>query len=134
MTDVHMVLRRLRDEPYGVRHVRTGAAALELLRKEGFYAVLIDHRLPDMPGTKVCRKMRENGVTAPIIILSSLQDEGLADAAMEAGATDYLAKDIVMPDLARFLDRRLAMRRDGGPRRRPAGSRNEKDPARVTPR
>lgn len=105
MADVRLVLRRLRGEQYGVRHVRTGVEALELIERERFQVIILDHRLPDIPGTKICRMVREEDQDVPILILSSLADDALADAAFQAGATDYLVKDIAMRDLARFIDR-----------------------------
>lgn len=107
MTDVHAVLRRFRGGPLGVRHVRTGAAALDLVARERFAAVLMDHRLPDVPGTKVCRLMREAGIDVPIFMFSAISDDALGDAALAAGATAYLVKDIAMPNLDSFVAQHL---------------------------
>lgn len=109
MSDVHTILRGFRGGRIGIRHVRTGAAAIDLAERERFLAVLLDHRLPDIPGIKVCRQLRHAGLEIPIFILSAVADDGLGEAAMQAGATDYLIKDIVLPTLGEFFEQRLTL-------------------------
>lgn len=107
LSDAHLVLRRLRDEPFRIHHVRTGGEGVEAVAQQAFDTILLDHRLPDRPGIEVCRQLRDAGVETRIIIFSSIQDDALVEEALQAGADDYLAKEIVMPQLARFLKRQL---------------------------
>lgn len=107
MTDVHAVLRRFHGSRLGIRHVRTGNAALELIANERFRAVLVDQRLPDMSGTDVCRKMRADGLDVPIFIMSAGTDDALGEACQGAGATAYLVKEIAFPSLVRLLEQHV---------------------------
>jgi DNA-binding response OmpR family regulator len=70
------------------------AAALAVIRRKPFDAVLLDVILPDMDGRELCRLMRRAGVTAPIIMLTGSEDAINSNSRMgtETGATDYLAK------------------------------------------
>jgi DNA-binding response OmpR family regulator len=68
------------------------AAALAVIRREPFDAVLLDVILPDMDGRRLCRLMRGAGVTAPIIMLTGGDGEADCLARADSGATDQLAK------------------------------------------
>jgi DNA-binding response OmpR family regulator len=71
---------------------KDAAAALAVIRREPFDAVLLDVILPDMDGHELCRLMRRAGVTAPIIMLTGGEDAINSRIETETGATDYLAK------------------------------------------
>jgi hypothetical protein len=73
---------------YQVTHVATGAAALAAT---DYQLVLLDLGLPDMDGTEVCRKLRQQ-TTAPIIIVSARDGEIDRVVGLEIGADDYVVK------------------------------------------
>jgi DNA-binding response OmpR family regulator len=82
----------LSNEGYQVHAVSTGAAALEVLSNEPIDLLALDVMLPDMNGLQICRKLRERGMTLPILVISAL---GLRDdkmAALQEGADDYMTK------------------------------------------
>jgi DNA-binding response OmpR family regulator len=54
--------------------------------------VLLDIDLPDMNGRDVCRRLRDNGVAAPVIMLTAAQGEAETILGLEAGASDYITK------------------------------------------
>ncbi|MDE0779258.1 MAG: response regulator transcription factor [Alphaproteobacteria bacterium] len=68
--------------------------ALDVTKGEYFDAILLDVGLPDMDGREVCRLMRQNGVRAPIIMLTGHDTDTDADQilGLDAGANDYIAK------------------------------------------
>jgi DNA-binding response OmpR family regulator len=70
----------------------TGAAALATVGKERFDAILLDIGLPDMDGREVCRKMREAGISAPILMLTAADSEADMVCGLDAGANDYVTK------------------------------------------
>ena len=82
----------LREEDYAVRHVETGAAAKEALKEGGCDLVLLDLRLPDIPGEDVMAWMRETGIDLPVIVITAQGSVGVAVEAMRAGAVDFLMK------------------------------------------
>lgn len=78
--------------PFGVRVVGDGAACLELLEREPCSVVLLDYRLPRMNGLEVLEKIRERGISLPVIMVTGQGDERVAVEAVKAGALDYVIK------------------------------------------
>jgi diguanylate cyclase (GGDEF)-like protein len=76
---------------YHVVWVRTLAAAVEMLERTPFDAVLLSLELPDCVGVEAVRKMVAARAGSPIIALSHIEDEGLALISVQAGAQDYLS-------------------------------------------
>ena len=66
--------------------------ALESLRDHRFDLVLLDLGLPDSQGLETFARMQLEYPTVPILILSGLEDEGLAVRAVKDGAQDFLVK------------------------------------------
>ena len=54
--------------------------------------ILLDVDLPDFNGREACRKLRDAGVTAPIIMLTAADSEAETIGGLDAGATDYVTK------------------------------------------
>lgn len=72
--------------------VNDAAAALQTLPDEHFDLVLLDVGLPDMDGRDLCRKMRERGLRAPVIMLTAADGEADTILGLESGANDYVTK------------------------------------------
>ena len=68
--------------------VDNGLDALPTFEREGADLVLLDVMLPGMPGTEVCRKLREVS-SVPIIMLTAKDSEVFG---LELGADDYVTK------------------------------------------
>ena len=79
-------------EEFNSTGVTTGESALEKTKAETFDVIILDVGLPDMNGREVCRLMRRNGVTAPIIMLTGSDTEAETILGLDAGANDYIAK------------------------------------------
>ncbi|MDR1617758.1 MAG: sigma-54 dependent transcriptional regulator [Treponema sp.] len=69
-----------------------GAAALALLGKKTFDAVIIDLRLPDMSGQELFERMLKRGAPPPAIMVSAHGEIADAVKALKAGVDDYLVK------------------------------------------
>jgi signal transduction histidine kinase/DNA-binding NarL/FixJ family response regulator len=80
--------------------------ALDLARQHRPDLILLDLRLPDMPGRDVMQQLRTDPVTRniPIVILSANATPRHIDELLAAGATAYLTKPIRVRDLLRTLD------------------------------
>ena len=81
---------------------------------------IIDVMMPGMNGYEVCRQLRQNPATAqiPIIILTARGQPVDREAALAAGADDYIAKPVTMAELLdrvnRLLTSKIARRPAGG--------------------
>jgi pilus assembly protein CpaE len=71
---------------------------------------IIDVMMPGMTGHEVCRQLRANPATAsvPILILTARAQPMDRDAAMDAGADDYMTKPVLMADLLERVDALLS--------------------------
>lgn len=84
----------------------TLAQGRELIMRGGFSVALIDLRLGDQDATPLITACRENGAQA--LVLSALGDEHSVVAAIEAGASGYVAKDAPIAQLADAIQQVVA--------------------------
>jgi DNA-binding response OmpR family regulator len=93
------VARSLREKACAVDVAATGRQAIEAARSADYDIILLDLRLPDMDGLDVCRRLREQGVETPILMLTA---RGMVDErvrGLDAGADDYLVKPFALAEL-----------------------------------
>ena len=95
---VQQVLQRS-DVPVQVVEVGTCAAAIETLQQQDFDCVLLDYRLPDETGISLVQQIRQAGIRAAAIVLTGQGDEQVAVEVMKAGASDYLSKSNLAPEI-----------------------------------
>ncbi|HKX44261.1 MAG TPA: response regulator [Burkholderiaceae bacterium] len=87
-----------------VQVVDSGAACLERLTAARFDAVLLDNHLSDMDGIGVLRELRASGERLPVVLITGAGDDMTLSAALQAGASDYVAKSQdYLHDLPRLL-------------------------------
>jgi DNA-binding response OmpR family regulator len=55
--------------------------------------------LPKLPGEEICRRLRQNGITTPILFLTAKNQEEQRVAGFELGADDYVAKPFSIREL-----------------------------------
>ncbi|PJK31592.1 sigma-54-dependent transcriptional regulator [Minwuia thermotolerans] len=82
----------LRDEPYDIRHVETGAEALAELEKGRPDAILLDLRLPDMDGMEILRHIGSLDEGIGVIVITAHGSVQTAVTAMRLGAADFIVK------------------------------------------
>jgi PAS domain S-box-containing protein len=92
------ILRQYRQDTI-VEEAATRAEATDAVGSRSFDCVLLDCHLPDGDGLSWLVDTREAGDNTPIIVLTGHGDENLAVEAMRAGATDYLPKGELTPQL-----------------------------------
>ena len=81
----------LRKEGYEVSIAATGPDALTEFDRAGADIVLLDLMLPGLPGTEVCRRIRQVS-NVPVIMVSAKDDEVDKVVGLELGADDYVTK------------------------------------------
>jgi DNA-binding response OmpR family regulator len=101
----------LRSEGFEVELARDGQRALHLGLTSAYGAIVLDRGLPALEGLDVLRRLRETGVTTPILVLSALGTAPDRVDGLNAGAEDYLAKPFDIDELVarvRALTRRAS--------------------------
>ena len=81
----------LRKEGFDVAIAETGPDALTEFERGGADIVLLDLMLPGLPGTEVCRQIRQTS-SVPIIMVSAKDTEVDKVVGLELGADDYVTK------------------------------------------
>jgi DNA-binding response OmpR family regulator len=81
------------NEEFRVEEAPTAGRGIERAQEGRIDLIILDVDLPDMDGRDACRRMREAGVAAPIVMLTAAANAD-ADQVMglEAGANDYVSK------------------------------------------
>ncbi len=72
--------------------------------------ILLDYRLPDIPGHEVCRRVKEKQPNVQVLFLSSYAAESTVRSAFDAGAAGYLLKE---NDAQKIVDAILMVARGG---------------------
>ena len=101
-SDARVLTELIRDHPAGhlnLDHVDTLRGAFDRLSQDHYDVVLLDLHLPDSNGIETVARMHTEVPRIPIVVLTGLDDEGLAVKSVRAGAQDYLVKGHVDGDL-----------------------------------
>lgn len=85
-------LREVGDFAFELRHVERLSEALDCLSAGSFDVVLLDLSLPDSAGLETLTRLEAAFSAVPILVLTGLNDEGVAIQAVQSGAEDYLVK------------------------------------------
>lgn len=102
-------------EGYSTVHEADGAKALERAKEGEFDLVVLDVQLPGRSGLDICRILREQGSSLPILMISVRSEELDKVIGLDFGADDYLAKPFGPRELVarvRSLLRRTAQERE----------------------
>ena len=109
-----LLRRGLVEEGYAVDIARAGDDAIWMAAAVEYDAIVLDLMLPGIDGIEVCRRVRENGVWAPVLMLTARDALGDRVAGLDAGADDYLPKPFSFAELLARM--RALVRRGGGER------------------
>lgn len=78
---------------FRVTSAESGADCLKLAQsRQDFELYLLDHTFPDASGVTICRELRKLHPTTPILFYSGRAMPEEKEAALNAGAQDYLIK------------------------------------------
>ncbi|MDP2233685.1 MAG: sigma-54 dependent transcriptional regulator, partial [Actinomycetota bacterium] len=84
-----------------------GKEALSSIAEQAPDIMILDHRMPAPDGMEVLRRLRANGHTFPVIMLTAHGNVETAVEAMKAGATEYLTKPFDLEELKLAIDKAL---------------------------
>ncbi len=99
---------------YAVDLVANGEDALSLGFEVPYDLIILDILLPGLDGLEVCRQLREQNQTVPILFLTALGEVDQRVRGLDLGADDYLTKPFAFRELEARV--RALLRRDGSPR------------------
>lgn len=122
MTNTNVAILVVDDEPpirkllrvglgtqgYTVSEAPSARTAIEEVKARQPDLIVLDLGLPDMAGHDLLQKWRSEGLTTPVVILSSRTDEAGIVKALELGADDYVPKPFGMNELVARI--RVALR------------------------
>jgi two-component system alkaline phosphatase synthesis response regulator PhoP len=109
---------RLTSEHYEVVSTTDGPAGLRMAAEESWDLVILDVMLPGKNGFDVCRDLRQQGVTTPVIMLTARGQVVDKVLGLKLGADDYLTKPFDMLELLARIEvqlRRRAAARSNAP-------------------
>ena len=91
---VTLLEMELQAEGFTVVTATDGISALKTLREldTPVDLALLDWNMAGITGLDICRRLRETGVSLPVIIMTSRDEIDDRIAALEAGADDFISK------------------------------------------
>jgi DNA-binding response OmpR family regulator len=103
MMMVHILTRAGCD----VQAAHTGRKGMEIAQEQKFDLILLEVKLPDISGLKICADLRQRHISyrTPVIFLSNQCSEEYRERALALGAADFVEKPLVASD---FVSRILS--------------------------
>src|SRR5215208_1066564 len=111
-----LIRRGLRSEGLAADVAIKGEDALWMAGSTTYDAIVLDVMLPGIDGFETCRRLREQGIWAPVLMLTARDAVEDRVAGLDGGADDYLTKPFSFAELSARL--RALVRR--GQKERPA--------------
>ena len=107
-----LIRRGLAREGLAADVAASGEDALWMSSAHEYDAVVLDVLLPGIDGFETCRRLRQSGIWAPVLMLTARDSVEDRVAGLDTGADDYLVKPFAFAELLARL-RALARRGDG---------------------
>ncbi|MBE9031893.1 response regulator transcription factor [filamentous cyanobacterium LEGE 11480] len=99
----------LSDQRYVVDMVTDGEAGWQQVRVLDYDLLVLDVMLPELDGMSLCRRIRDHGLTVPILMLTACDTIDNEVTGLDAGADDYIVKPVDLQKL--FARIRVLLRR-----------------------
>ncbi len=96
---VEILAYNLSKEGYDTIAAYDGTTGLQMALEQDPDLILLDVMLPLLDGFEVCRRLREEGKTVPVIMLTAREEETDKVLGLELGADDYITKPFSMREL-----------------------------------
>jgi len=86
------IAEQLQAEAFDIVEAATAGEGIRQARDAKPDLILLDVDLPDMDGREACKRMREDGVSTPVIMLTAASTDDDTVMGLESGANDYVTK------------------------------------------
>jgi len=93
------IQKGLKTSGFAVDHAETGTIGLGLALEESYDTMIVDIMLPEMDGICLIRRIRQENINTPVIILSAKDRVADRVNGLQAGADDYLTKPFAFSEL-----------------------------------
>ena len=93
------ITKGLQEEHYAVDAATDGEEGLFMATTVPYDLLILDVMVPKMNGLTLCRRVREKGLTTPILLLTALDAIDDRVTGLDTGADDYLTKPFAFPEL-----------------------------------
>lgn len=100
---VALLRRALKREGHTLEIATTGDDALKMAGEGSYDAIVLDVMIPPPNGLEVCRRVRDDGIWTPILLLTVRDSVEDRVAGLDAGADDYLPKPFSLNELSARL-------------------------------
>lgn len=107
-----VVARHLKSQNYVVDVVADGRAGWSYASTFGYDLLILDLILPHLDGLSLCQRLRAEGDTTPILLLTAEDSKTIKIQALDTGADDYMVKPFDMAELVARI--RVLLRRGQG--------------------
>jgi two-component system OmpR family response regulator len=91
-------------EGYAVTAASNGTEALQQLSRQKFDLIFLDVRMPELSGTEVLRRMRQMGVSTPVVMITAFGTVKNAVECTQLGAVAYLQKPFTENKIKQLLE------------------------------
>ncbi|KRG77066.1 transcriptional regulator [Stenotrophomonas chelatiphaga] len=94
------IATELRSHGFEVELAADGIAGLALARHGGYDVITLDRMLPGLDGLAVVARLRNEGITTPVLMISALSDVDERVRGLRAGGDDYLTKPFASDEMS----------------------------------
>ena len=89
---VSFIKKGLQELDYNISVAFDGKTGIKMAEDNDFDLIILDIMLPDINGLEVCKEIRKNNKTVPILFLTALDSSENIVLGLESGGDDYLVK------------------------------------------
>jgi DNA-binding NtrC family response regulator len=101
---------RMKHWGHTVSEAASGEEALEVVNRKEFDLILLDLKMPGIPGLEVLTRMRETDIPSDIVVITAHGSVEVAVDAIRKGASDFLLKPVDFDIIQSVVDRALERR------------------------
>ncbi len=98
-----LMLKTQKKIELAIAQASNGREALKLLKDYNYDLIILDVNMPVMDGITTLKKMKENKINIPVLILSMHKEEDLIRDAIDKGAAGYILKNSSLDEIMKAM-------------------------------
>jgi two-component system, OmpR family, response regulator len=111
----NFIMRGLEEEGYTVDVAEDGKKGLDLIKTEEYGLVLLDLMIPEIDGLEVLKRMRQDEIETPVLIITAKSTKEDVIKGLDTGSDDYLTKPFSFDELLARIRALLRRSRKSAP-------------------